>query len=146
MSDGFPELRAGERESLEQFLDFHRRGVVEALDEVDDEAAAARVLPATELTIGGIVKHLAVVEDLWFTHKLLGEPRPAPWDEELFAADADWDFNSSRHDSVAAIRAIYLAACDRSRAGRRSSRRSTRPLPYRRSARDRPACGGPSCT
>jgi uncharacterized damage-inducible protein DinB len=116
MSDGFPELRAGERESLEQFLDFHRRGVVEALDEVDDEAAAARVLPATELTIGGIVKHLAVVEDLWFTHKLLGEPRPAPWDEELFAADADWDFNSSRHDSVAAIRAIYLAACDRSRA------------------------------
>jgi hypothetical protein len=30
----YPDVTAGERDSLEQFLDFHRNGVLKTLDEV----------------------------------------------------------------------------------------------------------------
>jgi uncharacterized damage-inducible protein DinB len=107
----FPDVAADERTTLEQFLDFHRHSVLTALDDVSDKDAAATLLPATALTIGGIVKHLAHMEDLWFQKKLRGLPLPEPW----ASAPPDWAFHSSRQDSVADIRAMYLAACDRSR-------------------------------
>jgi uncharacterized damage-inducible protein DinB len=112
---GFPELAAGERATLEQFLDFHRRCVLEAIDGVSDVEAAASPLPATSLTIGGIVKHLARMEDIWFQRKLRGAPMPEPWASAPWDTDPDWDFHSSCHDSVSDIRALYAAACERSR-------------------------------
>lgn len=111
----FPDVAAGERDTLEQFLDFHRHRVLQVLDEVSDDNAASRLLPATNLTIGGIVKHLAHVEDLWFQKKLLGLAMPEPWASAPLDADPDWDFNSSRDEPVAKVRALYLAACERSR-------------------------------
>jgi hypothetical protein len=43
------------------------------------------------LTLGGLLKHLAFVEDYLFTTKLTGQPVGAPWD---FAEwdDEDWPF------------------------------------------------------
>jgi hypothetical protein len=35
---------------------------------------------ASSLTLGGLLKHLALVEDYTFTAKLRGEPMGAPWD------------------------------------------------------------------
>jgi uncharacterized damage-inducible protein DinB len=113
--NGFPDVAADERATLEQFLDFHRRSVVETVDGVSDDDAAAPLLPATNLTIGGIVKHLSRAEDLWFQKKLRGVPMPEPWASAPLDTDPDWDFHSSRHDSVSDIRALYMAACERSR-------------------------------
>lgn len=101
---------------LEQFLDFHRAAVVSALDGVTDEEAARRVLPATELTVGGIVKHLAAVEDLWFSHMLLDAPSAEPWRSAPFDQDPDWEFHSAADDSVSELRALYLQSCAASRA------------------------------
>lgn len=109
----FPDVAADERDTLEQFLDFHRQSVLQALDGVSDTAAAARLLPATNLTIGGIVKHLARVEDLWFQDKLLGVPMPEPWASA--PDEPDWEIHSSRDDTVSDLRALYAAACERSR-------------------------------
>ncbi|WP_460663511.1 DinB family protein [Kribbella swartbergensis] len=111
----YPEVAAGERLMLEQFLDFHRAGVLRTLDQVTDEQAAARVLPATDLTVGGIVKHLAAVEDLWFSHKLLDVPSAEPWRSAPFAEDRDWEFHSAADNTVGELRALYLTACDASR-------------------------------
>jgi uncharacterized damage-inducible protein DinB len=111
----FPEVAAGERAMLAQFLDFHRAAVVEVLDGVTDVEAAARVLPATELTVGGIVKHLAAMEDLWFSHKLLDVPSAEPWRSAPFDQDPDWEFHSAAEDSVAELRQLYLSACEASR-------------------------------
>lgn len=111
----YPDVTAGERRSLEQFLDFHRGGVVSTLEGLTDVEAAARVLPATELTVGGVVKHLAAVEDLWFSHKLLDVPSAEPWRSAPFDEDPDWEFHSAADDSVAELRALYLSACDASR-------------------------------
>jgi hypothetical protein len=111
----FPDLAAGERTSLEQFLDHQRRLVLTALDGVGDEDAGAVLLPATGMTIGGIVKHLARMEDLWFQEKLRGVPMPEPWVSAPFDLDPDWDFHSGREDSVGDLRTLYGSACDRSR-------------------------------
>ena len=111
----YPQVTADERTMLEQFLDFHRAGVVRTLDEVTDEQAAARVLPATDLTVGGLVKHLAAIEDLWFSHKLLDAPSAEPWRSAPFDQDPDWEFHSAAENSVVELRQLYLDACEASR-------------------------------
>jgi hypothetical protein len=112
----YPAIAADERSTLDQLLDFHRAGVVRTLDDLTDAEAAAGVLPATELTVGGVVKHLAAMEDLWFSHKLLDVPSAEPWRSAPFNQDPDWEFHSAADNSVAELRALYLSACD---AGRR---------------------------
>ncbi|MFF5294297.1 DinB family protein [Paractinoplanes globisporus] len=112
MSDFYPRLRAGEREMLEQFLEQHRESILRALDGLDDADARRRLLPSTAMTIGGIVKHLAHMEDLWFTHKFAGRDYPPPWP----GGDEEWAWRSAAEDSVGELRALYAAACGRSRA------------------------------
>ncbi|MBQ1047377.1 DinB family protein [Micromonospora sp. C51] len=112
---GFPDVAADERSTLEQFLDFHRQCVLDTLDGLGRDDAATRLLPATDLTIGGIAKHLARVEDLWFQERLLGVPAPEPWASAPLDVDPDWDFHSARQDSPADLAALYAVACQRSR-------------------------------
>ena len=111
----YPQVAAAERPTLEQFLDFHRAAVLRTLDEVTDDEAAAQALPATDLTVGGIVKHLAAMEDLWFSHKLLDAPSAEPWRSAPFDQDPDWEFHSAAANSVAELRTLYLDACEASR-------------------------------
>jgi len=111
----YPDVTADERQSLEQFLDFHRAGVVSTLDGLTDAEASAQVLPATDLTVGGLVKHLAAIEDLWFSHKLLDVPSAEPWRSAPFDQDPDWEFHSAAGNSVAELRELYLSACAASR-------------------------------
>jgi hypothetical protein len=111
-----PDVTAAERQSLEQFLDFHRAGVLGTLDDLTNAEAAVRPLPATDLTVGGIVKHLAAMEDLWFSHKLLDVPPAEPWRSAPFEEDPDWEFHSAAANTVPELRELYENACDASRA------------------------------
>lgn len=113
----YPPLSADETTTLTAFLDAHRAGVLSRLDRVTAGQAAARLLPGTAMTIGGIVKHLAQMEDLWFTHKLLGRDFPEPWASAPGApSDEEWAWSSAAGDSLGSLRALYTAACERSRA------------------------------
>ena len=61
---------------LTAMLDWYREGVrLKVADLSEEQASRAMVRPRT--TIGGLVKHLALVEDSWFTYRLagLGSPR-----------------------------------------------------------------------
>jgi uncharacterized damage-inducible protein DinB len=109
------DIAADECDTLEQFLDFHRRCVLKALDGLSAEDAASQLLPATNLTIGGIVEHSARVEDGWFQEKLLGAAMPEPWGSAPHDMQPGWEFHFSRDDSVSDLRALYVAACQRSR-------------------------------
>ncbi len=73
-------------------------------------------MPATDLSVGGVVKHLARMENLFFTHKLLGHPLPAPWDSAPGASDPDWDFRTGQGERVEDLRRLYEQSCARSRA------------------------------
>jgi hypothetical protein len=111
-----PELQPGdERTALVQFLDQYRAIATAALVDVEWEAASARLLPATDLTIAGIVKHLAWAEDRWFQGRLLGADMPAPWNVPG-ADDPDQAMRLAPGDSVDSVVELYSSACARSRA------------------------------
>ena len=107
---------ATERVGLTQRLDEERLAIVaQALDLSADEVHA-RPLPATNLSIARIVKHLAFTEDRWFQHKLLGLDIPEPWSGVDPATAHDWSFTSADLDSRNQIIDLYEGACQRSRA------------------------------
>lgn len=104
-----------ERAALEQHLDFCREAVVARIADLDDESASRQPLPATNFTVGGVVKHLAWAEDRWFVGKLMGLPLPEPWRSAPLADHPDWRFESGRDDSVTDVVTLYRGACQRSR-------------------------------
>jgi uncharacterized damage-inducible protein DinB len=105
---------ADERTQLTQFLDYHRATMLMKADGLD-RAQMSATTAASDLTLAGLLKHLALVEDGWFRGTLLGE-EPAPWwrdvDEE---ADPDWDFRTAVEDDPADLIALYEDTCERSR-------------------------------
>jgi hypothetical protein len=71
---------------------------------------------SSALTLGGLLKHLALQEDYASTAKLSGEPLGPPWDTPDWDADPDWEFTSAATDSPADLYAVYDAAVARSQA------------------------------
>jgi hypothetical protein len=47
------------------------------------------------MTLGGLLKHLAYVEDLWCSRRLHGRDPEPPWDTVDWKADPDWDWHSA---------------------------------------------------
>ena len=74
-----------------------------------------RTLGPSTMTLAGLVKHLALVEDYYFALGL-GEQMPAPWADVDFDADPNWEWSSSVEDSPEELTALWEAAVGRSRA------------------------------
>jgi hypothetical protein len=104
-----------ERTALVQRLDWYREAAASGLRDLAWKEASARLLPATDLTIAGIVKHLAWAEDRWFQGRLLGVQMPPPWNA-AGADDPDPAMRLDETDTVDGITQLYLSACARSRA------------------------------
>ena len=79
-----------------------------------DAAALQTRIGGSALTLGGLLKHMAITEDFIFTTKLTGEPVGAPW-EELFDGTDDWEFTSAAQDSPRTLYAFWEGAVTRSR-------------------------------
>lgn len=110
-----PDRQPGdERTALVQRLDQYRTIVAAAVADLRWDQASRRLLPATDMTIAGIVKHLAWAEDRWFQGRLLGSAMPPPWDRPG-ADDPDQSMRLAPGDSVASIVELYETACRRSR-------------------------------
>jgi len=69
---------------------------------------------ASTLTLGGLLKHLALVEDHQFSTKLTGAPLGDPWPEVDWDADPDWEFTSAAGDAPGTLYALYDGAVQRS--------------------------------
>jgi catechol 2,3-dioxygenase-like lactoylglutathione lyase family enzyme len=111
-----PPLHADpERQMLESMLDWYREGVLLKVDGMDQADATTTPL-RSGTTVAGLVKHLALVEDSWFTHGLHQQPEPEPWASAPFHDDRDWEFHSAEHEPLEASVALYEQACARSRA------------------------------
>ena len=74
-----PDTAGDELTSLSQFLDFHRATLVLKVSGLSSGQLAARAVPLSAITLGGMLKHLALVEDDWFQVKFLGRPELEPW-------------------------------------------------------------------
>ncbi len=105
---------AGEREVLEQMLDWYRDAVVRKVEGVDEhDARTSPVRSGT--TIAGLLKHLALVEDSWFHHRFAGHSDIEPWTSAPWDDDPDWEFHSAIDDDLGDLVSLYRSACDRSR-------------------------------
>lgn len=110
-----PDPIATERASLDQFLDYHRATLLGKTDGLDAEALASR-LPTSELTLAGLLKHLALVESSWIQERFLGRPEEEPWASAPWDDDRDWEFHTALTDDPDELRELYRATCERNRA------------------------------
>jgi len=70
---------------------------------------------ASTITLGGLLKHLALVEDDYFSRRLLGRALGAPWDAADWDADRDWEWHSAADDTPEQLMALWQDAVARSR-------------------------------
>ena len=68
---------SGERETLLSYLRAYRRTLELKCLELDPAAMAARSVPPSDLSLLGLVRHMAEVELHWFRRVMAGEE--APW-------------------------------------------------------------------
>ena len=94
-----PPLAGTELEHLTGALDRLRTTFRWKADDLDATGLQTRI-GASSLTIGGLLKHLAAVEDYIFTTKLSGEKLGAPWEANGWDSDDDWEFASADDDSL----------------------------------------------
>jgi len=83
----------------------------------DLDAAGLQVrIGASSLTLGGLLKHLAVCEDNMFTVRLSGAPIGAPWEGTDWDSDSDWELTSAADDTPEQLYDLWDGAVERSRA------------------------------
>ncbi|MDP9868526.1 MULTISPECIES: DinB family protein [Streptosporangium] len=109
-----PPLEADETTTLLGFLEFQRATLVWKCAGLDVTGLKATV-GASSMTLGGLLKHLAYVEDDWFSRWLHGKDRQPPWDTVNWQADPDWDWHSAAEDSPEQLHALWQNAVTRSR-------------------------------
>jgi hypothetical protein len=109
-----PPLAGTELEHLMGALDRLRTTFRWKVDDLDAAGLAVRV-GASSLTLGGLLKHMAMNEDYMFTRKLTGEPVGEPW-ESLWDGTDDWEFTSAANDTPEQLYAFWEDAVERSRA------------------------------
>jgi len=97
-----PPVTADERTTLEQFLDYFRSVLVRKADGID-EAQARRQVGVSAMDMLGLVRHMALVEQWWFSQAFAGSTEPDLW-EDPDDHDADW------HHSPADTLAVALDA------------------------------------
>jgi uncharacterized damage-inducible protein DinB len=94
-----PPFVLSEREMLEAWLDFHRATLLLKCEGLDDAGRKSRPVSSSELSLHGLIRHMAEVERGWFQRVLGRDPAvlyiwadPAIEDSELTPLDAaDWE-------------------------------------------------------
>ncbi|GAA2757699.1 DinB family protein [Actinopolymorpha rutila] len=79
-------LAGGERAVLDGWLDWHRTTLLHKCAGLTGEQLALRAIPASNLSLLGLLRHVAEVERMWFRRKVGGENLP-----ELYPAGVDFD-------------------------------------------------------
>jgi uncharacterized protein DUF664 len=115
-----PDPRGTELELLGQYLDHQRETVLLKTDGLTREQMA-RPHPPASLTLGGLLNHLALVEDDWVQVRFLGLPEREPWAGVDWDADPDWEFRTAATLEPEQLRGRYRDACDRSRLAARDA-------------------------
>ncbi len=81
-----------------------------------DAAGMRATLGPSTMTLGGLLKHLALVEDDYFSGRLHGRDPEPPWDTVDWDADRDWEWHSAAEDTPDQLFTLWRDAVARSRA------------------------------
>ena len=92
-----------------------------------------------------MLKHLALVEDEYFSRRLRGREFGPPWDTVDWDADPDWDWHSAADDTPEQLYALWQDAVARSRAAVSEAldrrRHGAAGQPHAGQTAGHPACG-----
>jgi uncharacterized damage-inducible protein DinB len=88
-----------DRALIEGWLEFHRATLLVKCDGLSDEQRKARPIPTSQLSLHGLVRHLAEAERNWFRRVLLRDPElPRIWYDPAVEGsplipldDANWE-------------------------------------------------------
>jgi uncharacterized damage-inducible protein DinB len=109
-----PPIVADEVTTLLGFLDYQRATLDWKCRRLDAAGLQAKV-GASLMSLGGMLKHLAYVEDYWFSQRLNGHERRPPFDTVHWKADPDWEWQSAAHDTPEQLFALWQDSIARSR-------------------------------
>jgi uncharacterized damage-inducible protein DinB len=96
------------------FLDYQRATLAWKCSGLGPAELAATTAAST-MTLGGILKHMAYVEDAWFSQSLFNREKAPPWNEVDWKADPDWEWHSAAADSPEELFELWQGAVARSR-------------------------------
>ena len=99
---------------LGQYLDYQRETMLSKTDGLTQEQLALKHAPS-ELTLAGLLYHLALVEEDWMEVRFSGLPDREPWVDVDWDADPDWEFRTACQLKPDDLRRRYRQACERSR-------------------------------
>jgi uncharacterized damage-inducible protein DinB len=125
-----PSFELGEREMLDGWLEFHRTTLLMKCEGLDDAGRKARPVTTSNLSLHGLVRHMAEVERGWFRRTLLEEAdlpylfaRDDVEDAELVPLDdADWEADLATWQEECARAREAAARFDLDHCGRRRGR------------------------
>jgi len=110
-----PDPNCAELGMLTQYLDYQRETLLSKTDGLTREQLAQKHLPS-ELTLAGLLYHLALVEEDWLEVRFAGLPDREPWVSVDWVDDPNWEFRTATLLDAVQVRSRYREACDRSRA------------------------------
>lgn len=107
-------MTANEVETLIGFLDWQRSTLDWKTRGLDAVALGSPVADSS-MTLGGILKHMAWVEDHWFSYCLHARQRDSRWLTPEAMSTKDWEWISASSDSPEDLREMWWSAVDDSR-------------------------------
>ena len=110
-----PPVADDEAGTLIGFLEYQRATLAWKFTGVDAAGLVATVGVST-MTLGGLLKHMAYVEYLWFSRWLDGQDPQPPWDAVDWTTEPDWEWESAADDSAEQLLTLWNAWVDNSRA------------------------------
>jgi len=109
-----PPPAGSEADTLLGSLERQRRTFAWKCGDLDAAGLRATLGPST-MTLGGLLKHLALCEDYYFSGRLHGQSQHAPFDTAPWDADEDWEWHSAVTDSPAELMSLWQETVARSR-------------------------------
>jgi uncharacterized damage-inducible protein DinB len=64
-------------------------------------------LPPSDMTLGGLMKHLTIVDSSWFEYDYAGGPLMPPFDAVDWEADPDWEWHTAKDDTPEELRRLF---------------------------------------
>jgi uncharacterized damage-inducible protein DinB len=108
-----PPTAEAERAQLESFLDFHRQTLLSKCAGLTEAQLKRHSVPASALTLLGLVRHMSEVERSWFRRRVAGQDIGFVYGSD---ATMDADFDQVDAADAAADLATYHAEVEQARA------------------------------
>src|SRR6266545_1876010 len=113
---GYPEPPAVGDEVATLLGSLERQRATLAWKCADLDAAGLRAsVGASSVTLGGLLKHLAYMEDINFSRDLAGRDLPPPWNAVDWSTEKGWEWRSAFEDTPEELHALWGDAVARSR-------------------------------